>query len=241
MSGAQALAGLIRDRQPCVALTGAGISTESGIPDFRSPTGIWADVDPFEVASIDAFRRDPEGVWDFYRRRIDMLLEAEPNRAHLALAELERRGVLEAVVTQNIDLLHARAGSNHVIEVHGSIRSSTCLRCGLLETMEAVLTQLAERSAPLCPACGAVLKPGVVLFGELLPAAAIDRATELARRAELMLVVGSSLEVWPVAGLPLEARSFAVVNRGPTALDAHASLKIDGGAGDVLAAAVDLL
>jgi NAD-dependent deacetylase len=241
MSDADALATLIRERQPCVALTGAGVSTESGIPDFRSPTGIWAEVDPFEVAAIDAFRRDPQRVWDFYRLRIHTLLEAEPNRAHLALAELERKGLLEAVVTQNIDLLHTQAGSGEVVEVHGSIRSSSCLRCSYEESLEAVLAQLEERSAPLCPACGAVLKPGVVLFGELLPAAAIDRATQLARRAQLMLVVGSSLEVWPVAGLPLEARSFVVVNRGPTALDEHATLKIDGGAGDVLAAAVDLL
>ena len=104
-------------------LTGAGISTESGIPDFRSPTGIWADVDPFEVASIDAFRRDPERVWDFYRQRLAVLLEAEPNAGHRALAELEERGLVRAVVTQNIDTLHARAGSREVVEVHGSIRS----------------------------------------------------------------------------------------------------------------------
>jgi NAD-dependent deacetylase len=241
VAGAEELAELILERQPCVALTGAGISTASGIPDFRSPTGIWAEVDPFEVASLRAFLRDPQRVWDFYRPRIDLLLDARPNRAHVALAELERRRLIEAVVTQNIDMLHSRAGSRGVVEVHGSIRSSTCLGCGRDETLDGVLAQLAERPAPLCPACGEILKPGVVLFGELLPAAAMDRATELARRAELMLVVGSSLEVWPVAGLPLESRALAIVNRGPTALDQHAVVKIDGDAGEVLGAAVDLV
>jgi NAD-dependent deacetylase len=235
------LAGLLRDRQPCVVLTGAGISTESGIPDFRSPSGIWAEVDPLEVASIQAFRRDPERVWAFYRRRIDLLLEAEPNPGHLALAELERRGLVQAVVTQNIDTLHTRAGSGEVVEVHGSIRRATCLRCHWSEPAHEVLAQLEERPAPLCVHCGAVLKPGVTLFGELLPPGALERATELARAAGLMLVVGSSLEVWPVAGLPLEARALAIVNRGPTALDGHALLTIDAGAGETLAALVEAL
>jgi len=236
-----ALAALIAERQPCVVLTGAGVSTESGIPDFRSPTGLWADVDPFEVASIRAFHRDPDRVWDFYRRRIGMLVAAEPNAAHRALAELERRGLVSAVVTQNIDLLHERAGSREVIEVHGSIRSAVCLDCRREEALDGVLSQLDDRPAPLCVGCGSVLKPGVTLFGELLPEAAIERATELAREAELMLVVGSSLEVWPVAGLPLEARAFAIVNRGSTALDHRALLKIEGSAGETLAAVVESL
>ena len=238
---AAALAELIRERQPCVVLTGAGISTESGIPDFRSPAGIWAEVDPFEVASIQAFRRDPERVWSFYRQRIDMLLEAEPNAGHRALAELEEQGLVRAVVTQNIDTLHSRAGSRDVIEVHGSIRSAVCLRCLWAEETEGVLAQLDVRPAPLCTQCGEVLKPGVTLFGELLPAGAMERATELARSAELMLVVGSSLEVWPVAGLPLEARSLAIVNRGPTALDDRALVKIDAPAGETLAAVATVL
>ena len=241
MEPVAALAELIRRRGPAVVLTGAGVSTESGIPDFRSRTGIWADVDPLEVASIDAFVRDPERVWDFYALRFETLLAAEPNAAHLALAELERRGHVRAVVTQNIDTLHERAGSREVVEVHGSIRRAVCLRCPGSEPLTGVLAQLRERRAPLCPACGAVLKPDVVLFGELLPAAAIDRATALAREAGLVLVVGSSLEVWPVAGLPLEARSFAIVNRGPTALDDRAALVVDGGAGETLAALVEAL
>jgi NAD-dependent deacetylase len=117
---------LIRRRQPCVVLTGAGVSTESGIPDFRSPTGLWAEFDPLEYGSIEAFRREPMKVWSFYKPRVAMLTEAEPNPAHLALAELERLGFVEAVVTQNIDLLHERAGSREVVEVHGSIRTATC-------------------------------------------------------------------------------------------------------------------
>ena len=236
-----ALAALIRERQPCVVLTGAGVSTESGIPDFRSETGIWSNVDPFEVASIQAFRRDPERVWGFYRERIQLLRDAEPNAAHLALAELEQRGLVQAVVTQNIDMLHTRAGSSDVIEVHGSIRSAQCLGCLWTEPADAALAQLAESPIPTCPQCGGTLKPGVVLFGELLPPAAMERATQLARAAQLVLVVGSSLEVWPVAGLPLEARAFAIVNRGATALDDQALLKVDGGAGETLAAVLGSL
>jgi NAD-dependent deacetylase len=235
------LAALIRERQPCVVLTGAGISTESGIPDFRSPTGIWADVDPFEVASIQAFRRDPERVWGFYRKRIGMLRDAEPNPGHDAIAELERRDLVRAVVTQNIDTLHTRAGSREVVEVHGSIRTAICPGCLWTEAADGVLAQLEERSAPLCGHCGEILKPGVTLFGELLPPGALERATDLARGAGLVLVVGSTLEVWPVAGLPLEAKSFAIVNRGPTALDDSALLKIDGPAGETLSAVVAAL
>ena len=236
---AAALAELIRERQPCVVITGAGVSTESGIPDFRSETGIWAEVDPFEVASIQAFRRDPERVWTFYRERIHLLLHAQPNAAHEAIATLESLGLVHAVVTQNIDLLHSRAGSRDVVEVHGSIRSAQCLGCLWSEPADAVLAQLETAATPSCPQCGEVLKPGVVLFGELLPAAAMERATHLARSARLVLVVGSSLEVWPVAGLPLEARGFAIVNRGPTALDEHALLKVDAGAAETLRAVLD--
>jgi len=238
---AAALAALLLERQPCVVLTGAGVSTESGIPDFRSPTGIWANVDPLEVASIQAFRRDPERVWSFYRDRIHLLLRAEPNAAHRALAELERRGLVQAVVTQNIDTLHSRAGSRDVVELHGSIRSAVCPGCLWTEAADMVLEQLQEQPAPLCTHCGEVLKPGVTMFGELLPPGALERATPLARAAGLVLVVGSSLEVWPAAGLPLEARGYAIVNLGPTALDDRALLKIDAPAGETLAGVVAAL
>jgi NAD-dependent deacetylase len=239
------LAELIRLRQPCVVLTGAGVSTESGIPDFRSPSGLWAQVDPIEYGSIEAFGRDPVKVWSFYKPRVAMLTEAEPNPAHHALAELERDGLVQAVVTQNIDLLHERAGSKDVVEVHGSIRTATCPSCGGRYPLERVLELLAEADTPACPSCAGILKPDVVFFGELLPPAAIDRAVELARGAGLLLVVGSALEVYPIAGLPLETTgaggAVAIVNRGPTAFDDQASLRIDGSAGEILPAVAEAL
>lgn len=229
-----------------MALTGAGISTESGIPDFRSPTGIWATVDPREYASLSAFRRDPERVWSFYRLRVGMLTDAEPNAGHRALAELERRGQLAAVVTQNIDLLHQRGGSRDVIEVHGSIRTSSCPRCRTSCGLDEVLEQLAaSETAPRCPSCDTVLKPDVVLFEEMLPQAAIERAYELARAARLLLVVGSSLEVWPVAELPSVTKAaggeVAILSVGPTSFDGGATLKIESSAGPVLESVLRLL
>ncbi len=234
------LASLVRSRQPCVVLTGAGVSTESGIPDFRSPTGIWAQYDPLEYATIDAFLADPEKVWDFYGKRLWMLRDARPNDGHRALAELERRGWVQAVVTQNIDLLHERAGSRALVEVHGSIRTSSCLDCGQVVPLDDVLHLLETATAPACPQCRRILKPDVVMFGELLPPGAMERATGLAAAARLLLVVGSSLEVYPVAGLPLETLaaggSLAIVNRGPTPLDGRASVTVDAGAGETLRA-----
>jgi NAD-dependent deacetylase len=198
-----------------------------------------------EYATIDAFRRDPLKVWDFYGKRLGVLRTAEPNAAHHALAELERRGLLEAVVTQNVDRLHGLAGSRDVVEVHGSIRESVCPDCGERASFDEVVAQLESKPAPECARCGTVLKPGVVMFGELLPVAAIDRAFELARRARLLLVVGSALEVYPVAGLPHETLTrggaVAIVNRGPTTFDALAELKLDGAAGELLSAAVAAL
>jgi NAD-dependent deacetylase len=236
------LAELVRGLGPAVVLTGAGISTESGIPDFRSPTGIWAEYDPEEYATIDAFRADPEKIWRFYALRFRALTEAAPNAGHLALAELERDGHVRAVITQNIDLLHERGGSRDVVEVHGSIRTSSCPGCGASYGLAEVLPLVEVDGVPRCAACGEVLKPDVVFFGELLPEAAIDRAYELARSTGLLLVVGSGLEVWPVSLLPDEtARAggqVAIVNKGPTTFDDRAVVKIDGGAGETLAALV---
>jgi NAD-dependent deacetylase len=236
------LATLVQERQPCVVLTGAGISTESGIPDFRSATGIWARYDPMEYATIEAFLSDPAKVWDFYGKRLDVLGEAEPNDGHRALAELEDRGWVGAVVTQNIDRLHERAGSRALIEVHGSIRTSSCLDCGTVVPFDEVRRLL---PVPECPSCGRVLKPDVVMFGELLPEAAIARASQLAAGAGLMLVVGSSLEAYPIAGLPLETLaaggSLAIVNRGETQFDRRASVTIDAGAGETLRALAEAL
>ena len=237
---AAALAALIREAQPCVVLTGAGVSTESGIPDFRSPTGIWAQFDPLEYASIQAFRRDPAKVWSFYAPRFAMLTEAEPNDAHRALAALEDAGYVQAIVTQNIVLLHERAGSRDVIEVHGSIRTSSCRGCGASYPLADVVALLEREPVPSCADCRGILKPDVVLFGELLPEPAIERASELAREARLLLVVGSSLEVYPVAGLPLETVQaggrLAIVNRDPTPFDDDAELVVRAAAGETLRA-----
>ena len=242
------LAELVRGARRVVALTGAGISVPSGIPDFRSPgTGLWADVDPMEVAHIDAWRRDPERFWRFYGQRFHVLDGKEPNAAHAALVELERRRRLHAVVTQNIDRLHRKAGTRELVEVHGSIETSSCLRDGSRYPLALVRERLAADPAgiPRCD-CGAPLKPDVVLFGEWLPEAAIDRAFALAADADLLLCVGSSLEVHPVAQLPgvtaAAGGEVAVVTQGPTPWDDRAAVKLDGDVVaelDALVAALD--
>jgi len=229
-----ALAELIRSAGTVVALTGAGISVPSGIPDFRSPgTGLWENVDPMEVAHIDVFRRHPRRFWSFYGDRFTTLRDKRPNGAHAALAELERRGRLAAVVTQNIDGLHAAAGTQELIEVHGSISHSSCLACGGRYELEETRGRLAAdpEGVPRCD-CGSALKPDVVLFGEYLPEDALARASELAAGADLLLCVGSSLEVYPVAQLPqitlASGGAVAVVTKGATPYDEDAALRLSG-------------
>ncbi len=241
MGTVEELAALVEERGPAVVLTGAGMSTESGIPDFRSASGIWAEVDPFEVASIEAFHRDPLRVWRWYGPRIGGLLAAAPNPGHVALAGLERDGHVRAVVTQNIDMLHTRAGSVDVVEVHGSIRRFECLACEADGVpLDEVLQQLETREAPECVGCGAILKPGVVMFGELLPAQEMARAEELCRETGLLVVVGSSLAVWPVAGLPsgtLRADgAVAIVNFEATPYDDDAAVVVRASSAETLAA-----
>jgi NAD-dependent deacetylase len=179
-------------------------------------------------------------VWEFYAPRYRTLTDAQPNDGHRAIAELEQRGLVRAVVTQNIDLLHERAGSRDVVEVHGSIRTATCLRCGMLHELAEVLPLVDAHAAPPCRACGAIIKPDVVMFGELLPEAAIDRAFALAEEAALLLVVGSSLEVYPVAGLPDltldRGGRLAIVNMSPTPYDDRADVRIAAPAGETLRA-----
>jgi NAD-dependent deacetylase len=233
-TGALQVADLLRQAERAVVLTGAGISVPSGIPDFRSPgTGLWEKVDPMEVAHIDAWRRDPDRFWGFYSQRFVSLVDKQPNDAHLVLAELERRGLVRAVITQNIDRLHRLAGTERLIEVHGSIDQSVCLECGGKVPIGRVIELLrAGEGAPLCEPCVAPLKPDVVLFGELLPERALAEAQALALDADLMLCVGSSLEVYPVAGLPAMTHGaggrIVLVTQGPTPYDGDAEVKLDG-------------
>jgi NAD-dependent deacetylase len=242
LAGVKRLAELIRDAGSVVALTGAGISVPSGIPDFRSPgTGIWENVDPMEVAHIDAWRRDPEAFWGFYGTRFHALEGKQPNAAHRVLAELERRGHLDAVVTQNIDRLHGAAGTERLIEVHGTIATSSCLACGARYPLAEVRARLeADAAGVPCCDCSSPLKPDVVLFGEMLPLGAMEEATALAAGADVLLCVGSSLEVWPVAGLAeVTARSggaVAIVTQGPTPFDDVAAVKLTGDVVDELEA-----
>ena len=227
------LAELIRQSRSTVALTGAGVSVPSGIPDFRTPeTGLWANVDPMEVAHIDVFERDPARFWSYYRPRFQSLGDKRPNSAHEALAELERRGLLGGVITQNIDCLHRKAGSENVVEVHGSIETSSCRGCAASYGIDEVEELFDADGVAICGACAGPVKPDVVLFGEMLSASAMARAQQLSEEAELMLCVGSSLAVYPVAGLPqltLESGGrLAIVTKGPTPYDADATLKLSG-------------
>jgi NAD-dependent deacetylase len=229
------LAGLVRRARSVVALTGAGISVPSGIPDFRSPgTGLWERVDPMQVAHIDAFHADPAAFWRFYAERFATLEGKQPNGAHRALVAMERSGRLDGVITQNVDTLHRAAGSQNVIEVHGSIAGCTCPACGervTLSRARALIRGDAE-GVPRCSGCGAALKPDVVLFGELLPAEQLERARLLCERAEVLLCIGSSLEVHPVAGLPLITHAaggaVAIITQGPTPLDDVAEVRLSG-------------
>jgi NAD-dependent deacetylase len=230
---AAALAGLIRDSDRVVALTGAGISVPSGTPDFRTPgKGLWETVDPMEVAHIDAFHRDTKRFWSFYRPRFDQLDRKRPNGAHEALAELEARGILAGVITQNIDRLHAKAGSQRVVEVHGSIATSSCTSCSASYPLESVGELFDADGVATCACCLGKVKPDVVLFGELLPESAMAEAHELCASADLLLCVGSSLEVYPVASLPEVTLGgggrVAIVTQGPTPYDGEAAVKLDG-------------
>jgi NAD-dependent deacetylase len=218
--------------QHAVALTGAGHSTPSGIPDFRSPgSGLWEQADPMEVASIYGFRRDPRAFYDWIRPLAKQMMEAQPNSGHHALADLERAGVLKAVITQNIDELHHKAGSRFVLELHGSVRTATCTRCmKKVPSAEMWPRFVASGEMPRCPSCGGLLKPDVVLFGELLPVGVLLEAQSQAERCDVMLVAGSSLEVYPAAELPMRARRVGaeviLVNYEPTDLDGQSAVVI---------------
>ncbi len=229
-----------------LAFTGAGVSAESGIPTFRGEGGLWTRYDPIKVASIDYFMADPSAYWKVSRDRGRVALAARPNPAHFALATLERKGHLVGVVTQNTDGLHQDSGSRRVIEVHGSGRTVSCLDCGARERRADVQARLDTEMPPRCRVCGGtLLKPTVVLFGEPMPFAAVQDAFALAREADVVLVVGSSLVVYPAADIPLAAArsgaSMIVINAEPTRFDELADVVIHGKAGEVLPEIVNLI
>jgi NAD-dependent deacetylase len=226
------VADLFRQAKHAVALTGAGLSTPSGIPDFRSAgTGLWAREEPLEVASLSTFRTAPEKFFEWFRPLAGQIFYAQPNPAHFALAELEQAGRVKTVITQNIDMLHQKAGSQDVIETHGTLKTMTCTQCYHQADAELYVKSFVdENQLPLCPKCGQLLKPDVILFGEQLPQAAWFKAQRAARQCDLMLVAGSSLDVLPVAGLPMQALDrgahLVIINNTPTYLNVRADAVI---------------
>jgi NAD-dependent deacetylase len=223
-------ADIVRDSQRVVVLTGAGISTPSGIPDFRSPdSGLWDKHDPIEVASLSAFRYSPERFYDWLHTLAREIVAAQPNPAHLGIAALERAGYIKTVITQNIDGLHQKAGSTDVLEVHGSLTTLTCVGCYRKVSSEGYIRPYLDGGViPHCPVCNKLLKPDVVLFGEQLPVRTWLKAQEASKKCDLMIAAGSSLEVLPVAGLPMRALEngahLIIINRSKTYLDVRADV-----------------
>ncbi len=231
---------LLQQSRHAVALTGAGISAPSGIPEFRNrDSGLWAKHDPMQVASIYAFKQNPQVFYDWLRPLAALMLAAKPNVAHQALADLERQGPLKAIITQNIDTLHAKAGSQIVHELHGHMREATCIRCYEIYNSSAVLDDyMTTGEVPHCPACGGILKPNAILFGELLPISVLNESRRQAKTCDLMLAIGSSLQVAPAGDLPLQAKHsgarLIIVTLSDTHLDDVADIVIHADVIDVL-------
>jgi NAD-dependent deacetylase len=247
MAAIHCAADILRDSERTTVLTGAGISTPSGIPDFRgSESGLWSRYDPFEVASLTAFRYRPQDFFDWMRPLAVEMVKAQPNAAHIGLAQLEKAGYVHTLITQNIDSLHHRAGSQNVLEVHGSMRTMTCVRCfRQVDAGEYVQPYLDLGEIPHCPRCGAILKPDVILMEEQLPVQAWLQAVEASRSCDTMLVAGSSLEVVPVANLPMQAvdhgAHLIIINQSNTYIDIRADVVIQEDLVDVIPAIVDQL
>jgi len=233
--------------QHIVAFTGAGISTPSGIPDFRSPkSGMWRGTDPTQVASIYGFRHNPQAFYDWVHPLARQTLNALPNPAHTALAMLEAHNTLGSVITQNIDMLHTRAGSQTVYELHGHMREATCIHCFKVYEGPPIIRQfIQDGKVPQCKDCGGVIKPNVILFGEQLPIQIFQNAQQAARACDLLLVIGSSLEVAPASEIPLLAQrtgaKVIIINQAPTTMDQMADLVIHGDAAEILPAVVQSL
>jgi NAD-dependent deacetylase len=231
-NGIEFAADLFRQSKHAVVLTGAGLSTPSGIPDFRSTgTGLWSHDEPMEVASLSTFRMDPEKFYAWFRPLASQIFYAQPNSAHYAMAELEKAGRIHSIITQNIDILHQKAGSQSVIEMHGTMQTLTCTQCYHQVQSALYLGVFVEKGEiPHCPKCAQVLKPDVILFGEQLPQAAWYKAQRDAQHCDLILVAGSSLEVLPVAGLPMQALDrgahLIIINNTQTYLNVRADVAI---------------
>jgi NAD-dependent deacetylase len=231
---------MLVDARYASALTGSGFSTPSGIPDFRSPgSGLWEQADPFKVATIWAFRHEPQAFYNWVRPLVRTIFGAEPNPAHVALAALEGMGILKAVITQNIDGLHQRADSQVVYEVHGHLRQATCIRCyDKISTETLIHTFLETGEPPRCEKCGGVMKPDAILFGEQLPAQPWNAARRVARESDVMIVAGSSLEVAPVGDVPVLTKErggkLIFVNLGPTHLDEMADILIRADVAEIM-------
>lgn len=243
----QNAANLLRGAKHGVVLTGAGISTPSGIPDFRSPQyGMWQTIDPMVVASMAGFRRDPANFFHWVRPLTRTIIEALPNPAHFAVARLEELGLVQEVITQNIDVLHSRAGSSHVHEIHGHLRTATCVECFRKYPAEDFIYRFMDSGeVPRCDHCGGILKPDVVLFGEALPFKVLQLAQKAARTCDVMLVAGTSLEVAPVSELPLIANAYGadliIINYEETYLDQNAAVVIHDEVANVLPAIVQAI
>ncbi|MCS6993902.1 MAG: NAD-dependent deacylase [Anaerolineales bacterium] len=233
---------LLSKARHAVVLTGAGLSTPSGIPDFRSEgTGLWSRDEPLEVASLTTFRTAPEQFFRWFQPLASQIFNARPNPGHITLAEWEAKGRIQAVMTQNIDMLHQKAGSRRVIELHGTLRTLSCTQCYRQQGYEAYLPAFIQNGdIPHCPDCDAILKPDVILFGEQLPQKAWFEAQREARTCDLMMVVGSSLEVLPVAGLPMQAidrgAHLIIINNSITYLNVRADVVLRDDAARVLPA-----
>jgi NAD-dependent deacetylase len=231
---------LVARAEQVVVFTGAGISAESGIPTYRdAEESLWTKYDAQKVVQIDSFMRDSTDYWHFFLDvRYRVISDAKPNPGHLALAAMERAGKLAAVITQNIDGLHQAAGSERVIELHGNTRRIDCLSCGARYTLDEVYGMLAKTLPPPCKSCGGMLKPDVVFFGEALPEQALREASELARSCDVLIAIGSSLRVYPAAGLPEWAKAngagLIIVNKTPTPFDQLADALLRGAAGELL-------
>ena len=235
---------LLRSSKHTVVFTGAGVSVESGIPPFRGAGGLWERYDPEEVASIYGFKRNPKAFWEFAKELL-VKTKAEPNKAHYAIAELEKMGIVKAVITQNIDMLHQKAGSSRVLELHGSMEYVDCLDCHTAYKWEEIEKKI-EKEIPRCESCGSYyLKPRVVFFGEALPSDVLSEAMDEARKCDVFMVVGSSLVVYPAAHLPFIAKEneakLIIINYDPTDRDEMFDVVIHGKAGDILLKIVEKL